>query len=124
MQFFSSFSLRPVTLLVVILTVLAFAAGVLRDPTDADVTKARERGEYITIKEMQHGQKLVNMSCGKCHAVPSAKVGLNRDWPKILSRMARKAKLDSTNTWRIRVYMESIAQDSLKALADTSDESH
>ena len=111
---------RPAAMLVAALFALGIASTPLREPTDRDVTKARERGEYITLKEMQHGLKLVNGFCGKCHAIPSAKTGLNRDWAKILSRMAKKAKLDSTNTWRIRVYMESIAQDSLKTLKQDS----
>ena len=110
--------IRPVLVWVAILVflVLAGTTTVLRDPTEKDVTKARERGEYITLKEMQYAQKVMNFSCTQCHALPKARAGLNRDWPNVLSRMAKKAKIDSTNTWRIRVYMEVLGQDSIRAV--------
>lgn len=96
------------TLGFVALSVLACAAVVLREPTEQDVQFLASRGETASLPDLQEGKLLLSSKCARCHGTPDSADGAEKDWPEVLTRMAKRSKLDSAQTWRIQAYMSTL----------------
>ena len=58
------------------------------------VQQAQTRFPQATEQSLGQGRDLFVGNCSKCHKLPDRRAVSEQQWPKILNRMANKAKLD------------------------------
>jgi hypothetical protein len=56
---------------------------------------AQKQWPNATAASLQHGHDQMQMSCTKCHSMPSVHHESEKEWPDVMKSMAKKAKLDA-----------------------------
>ena len=82
---------RVVTLLGMLVVVGCGSASA--NVTPAMVTAAQKRSPDATADSLEHGRSVFGKRCHACHALPKPKAKSSEEWPKVLDRMAKLAKL-------------------------------
>lgn len=71
-------------------------AGTVPHPVSPElVQQAQTRFPAATEASLEQGRELFVSRCKKCHDLPDRRAYADDRWPKILDKMARKAKLDA-----------------------------
>jgi hypothetical protein len=58
------------------------------------VQQAQTQFPEATEQSLAQGRDLFVERCDRCHKLPDRRAVSEQEWPKILERMAKKAKLD------------------------------
>ena len=70
------------------------AAKPSMDPTESDVTFAKQKWSDTDLVKLQQGQALYTGNCGKCHELFSPDQFSEKKWEHEVPPMAKKARLD------------------------------
>jgi nitrate/TMAO reductase-like tetraheme cytochrome c subunit len=71
-------------------------------------TKPAASKVTMLTKELYESKNLYENSCSKCHRLYSPSEFSKEEWPRILHRMQRKAKLDDPQIAGIQNYINSL----------------
>jgi hypothetical protein len=77
------------------------AAPVPGPVTAADVDRGRYRWRDIDHRSLSEGRELFATHCNRCHDYPALTAIPEGDWPSIIEKMARKAKLSRDQSQRV-----------------------
>jgi len=91
------------------LAIIAACAAGLPHPTDALVTEARRSDPSATIETLEEGRKLFIADCSGCHNLRRPTSRRPEEWPKIVERMARRAKIPTNDKERILEYLMAVS---------------
>jgi hypothetical protein len=65
-------------------------------PQSTDVPLAAAHWQGITIQQLQQGYGIYSTKCNDCHDMKNIQDFSLAEWPGLMEKMGRKAKLDST----------------------------
>jgi mono/diheme cytochrome c family protein len=99
-------------LLAAILLCLALAcAAALRHATPQDVTLLAPRWPGTTIEDLQRGRQLYVRRCSGCHQLVLPENHAPADWPRLVDRMAAKARLAPEERDDVVRFLVAVASD-------------
>jgi hypothetical protein len=79
-------------------------AKVLMSPTQTDLSVAQKLFPDISLNDLTKGHELYTTKCTKCHGAKNPANFTAEEWPKILSKMAPKAKLSDEEKTLVNQY--------------------
>ena len=90
--------LKPITLSLAAITLTMLgctsrADAPLPEPTTAMATSAQARWPDVTLEQLTRGHAIMAERCNTCHGMPAPSSEGVGEWPVIMKRMAKKAKL-------------------------------
>jgi hypothetical protein len=65
-------------------------------PQSTDVSLAAAHWQGITMQQLQQGYGIYSTKCNDCHDMKKIEDYSLTEWPGLMQKMGRKAKLDST----------------------------
>ena len=77
----------------------------LPEATPAMTASAQARWPDATIEQLAHGRVTMMAHCSECHGLAAPRSEVAAEWPKIMQRMAKKAKLEDAQREDILRYV-------------------
>ena len=79
-------------------------AKILMAPAQNDMSVAQKLFPDISIGDLTKGHEIYTTKCAKCHGAKNPAKFSSEEWPKILGKMAPKAKLSEVEKTLVNQY--------------------
>jgi hypothetical protein len=76
--------------------------------TPEQVAAAQSRTPGVTFESLEAARVLAQEKCSGCHAVPKPTKEDVDEWPDVMSKMGKKAKLSADQTAAVTAYLQAV----------------
>ena len=85
--------------------------GALRHPTAMDVVLLTPRWPGTTVEQLERGRSLYIRRCSGCHSLPLPQDYPQESWPRLVDKMAHKARLSPAEREDMVRFVVAVASD-------------
>ena len=102
--------------LLILLVVLGSACSAVKllEPGQADADRGAKTFPGYTLNDLNLGKQIYVDHCNKCHRYKAPETRNETKWDKVIPKMAKKAKLDSTQQSLVLKYVVTMSTATVK----------
>jgi len=103
--------MRRVLGLALLLAIEAACAAALRQPTAADVQAVAVRWPDTGLADLERGRKTFVRRCSSCHTLILPSAHPTEEWPRLVARMAKRARLTPEQKLDITRFVVALSRE-------------